>query len=295
MADLLSTGVLAESIVDITTSGTALALSPTSATVIRLNGGVAQTIVLPDATTCFDGMRYFVINRSSATCTIQYSDFSFAQTILFGEEREIRLMDGGTAVGDWDFALAKSTSETVPFKIYADSPPTTVLNIDASEISTADSTKIASPIKDVVVSIPATTIDFDTEVISGASVLDGFNGPTLTFPATLLGNYRRLVFTAQYNSTIAAKFSAQDAVLANLPNAGAILKPLKGLAIGYIDLQCTSVAPVKFKTANSLTNVIENSVGGIPTVLRFTGGGGGGTSSSKYNKIIGPDLSLIHI
>lgn len=102
MVDILTNGALATKTQVYITSGTPIALDTTSATIIQLTGASAQTIVLPDATTCFVGMRYLVINRSSQLCTVQYFDASGLTTIPAGNERELRILDVSTSNGTWD-------------------------------------------------------------------------------------------------------------------------------------------------------------------------------------------------
>ena len=102
MTDILSNGALAESVVEVVTSGSPLVLTTTSPTVIRLTGVTAQTLVLPDATTLFVGMRFEFINRSSATATIQYDDLSTLTTLTADSSIELRIFSTATSNGVFD-------------------------------------------------------------------------------------------------------------------------------------------------------------------------------------------------
>ena len=72
MADFLNTGVLAESVNTVVTSASTVVLS--DKTIVRLTGTIAQSIVLPIGTSCFNGQRFVIGNKSTATATIRYNN-----------------------------------------------------------------------------------------------------------------------------------------------------------------------------------------------------------------------------
>jgi hypothetical protein len=99
MADFLNTGVLAESVNTVVTSASTVVLS--DKTIVRLTGTIAQSIVLPIGTSCFNGQRFVIGNKSTATATIRYNDTAILTTLASGSDIEIRLFDNSTSNGTW--------------------------------------------------------------------------------------------------------------------------------------------------------------------------------------------------
>jgi hypothetical protein len=83
--------------------------------------------------------------------------------------------------------------------------------------------------------------------------------------------------TLRDTGVIVAIFSPEAASVGALADPGTCFET-GGLAIGYIDLECTNASPGRFKTAGSSTNIIENEVSGTSRISIFGSGGGGGGS-----------------
>lgn len=263
-----SAGVLAEKTQDFITSLTPIVLLNSSPTIIRLVGSSTQEIYLPDATTCFVGMRYMIINRSTQNCTIRYQDGSFFKLLVTDKEFEFRLTDDSSANGDWTSVFKGDGEETSPLKLYASSPPNALLNIGPSTVAAGDTAGLASsPVDGLVLATATITINFQTGAIVGGTVTLGVGGPALVLPSTTVGSFRRFVFSAQSDGSIAVAYSAESLSLGSLTNAGILLEILGGRPLGYLNVEAT--AATAFKTPGSATNIIENSVGGIPHIFRF--------------------------
>lgn len=149
-----------------------------------------------------------------------------------------------------------------PLRLSASFPtPDAVLNIGAQQIQLSDGTGRSIPPNDgSIPSFPATTINFQTQAISGGTVL-------ITWPGSTVGLFRRLAFTLLPTGEVQANFSAEAASVGALANAGTLFVN-GGIPIGWIDLECTNAAPA-FKTAGSVTDIIENSVGGTARICRM--------------------------
>jgi hypothetical protein len=166
--------------------------------------------------------------------------------------------------------------------MFASNPSDANLNIAAQEIIKSDGTGLSvPPISSVVNSFVATTINFQTGVVTGGSV-------TITFPAATVGLFYRVGFTMIAGGSVQALFSTGASTLAAVPNPGSLFIS-GGVALGWVDLVATGTSA--FKTAGSATNIIENSVGGVSTIHLF-GSGSGGSGSGSGNGI-GDDLDSL--
>lgn len=161
-----------------------------------------------------------------------------------------------------------NTQFDAPLRLSATYPtPDSKLNFLASSVAQADGASVSAPaLKSQVFSLVASTIDFQTQVTTGATF-------SIAWPASTVGQFRRVGFTLLASGSIQVLFSAESATLGALVNAGTLLVK-SGIAIGYIDLECTDVLG-KFKTAGSATSIIENV-----KISRFSSGSGGGSASS---------------
>lgn len=86
-----------------TSSGT-LTLVNTSNTTQRLTGTLGHTIVLPDATTCVLGKRFYIANRSTLAIDVQYDDLSAAASLSANTEKLFIVTDTSTSNGVWDIS-----------------------------------------------------------------------------------------------------------------------------------------------------------------------------------------------
>lgn len=160
---------------------------------------------------------------------------------------------------------ALATNAQIPAQLTAQSPATSKLQIDSSVVIRSDGTALNLPPEGSSVPvIGLSTIDFQTQGLVG--------GPfSVTFPPTsTVGFYRRAAFTVIAGGTIKVVFSAQAATLGAVVDPGTLFPA--GIPLGWVDLICTQASPSLFKTANSVSNVIQNSVSGIPQVHIFMPG-----------------------
>lgn len=161
-----------------------------------------------------------------------------------------------------------------PLKIYASTPADSKLNIESTYVESIDGAKRILPtIRKDYTNFPQSTIDFQTQSTTGGTI-------SITFPASTVGYFRRAVLAYTATATISVVFSAEFASLGSLPNPKTLF-PSNTIPLGYIDLECTDVLG-KFKTAGSITNIIENSVSGTARVFRVATGGVGGGGSGIY-------------
>jgi hypothetical protein len=182
-----------------------------------------------------------------------------------------------------DILAAFDTNFNTPFRLYASNPSSAVLNIESNEITLSDGTgKSVPPIKNQIPTVAASTINFQTGSTTGATFVD------LTFPTTTVGNFRRLGLSLLQNGNIKAIWSPQSGTFGGLANPGTVLSR-GAIPIGWIDLEATAVTA--FKTAGSATNIIENSVGGVPRIHVFGSGGGGGGADLNVDTFTGTTIT----
>jgi hypothetical protein len=163
-----------------------------------------------------------------------------------------------------------NTELNSPLKLAATFPTAdAVLNFETSVVDTGDGAKESlSPIKSQIYTIPASTIDFQTQATSGATFV-------IVWPTNTIGFFRNVGFTLLGNGNIQALFSEENAVQGSLSNPGALFVKT-GVALGYVALEATSASA--FKTAGSLTDIIENA-----GIYRFSTGSGGGSGTGDAN------------
>lgn len=156
-----------------------------------------------------------------------------------------------------------------PLKIRATQPTADAkLNFEPSSVPTGDGANESVPaLKSLVASLVASTIDFQTQATTGATFLISWPTPNI------VGKFRRAGFTLLSSGSIQVLFSSEAATEGALANAGTLFVK-SGLALGFIDLECTDVLGY-FKTAASATSIIENA-----KITRFSAGSGSGSGSS---------------
>jgi len=100
----LKAPALIEGFTTITSAAGTTTLTRASETKQIVTGSTTQTIVLPDATTMTKelGRRFFIINKSSGTVTINASGGGLLGTVTGGSQAEIHLRAAGSAAGTWD-------------------------------------------------------------------------------------------------------------------------------------------------------------------------------------------------
>lgn len=148
-----------------------------------------------------------------------------------------------------------------PYRLYASTPPDARLYITASETQTASGAQeVVSCDLNSLTAFTTGYIDFQSRAFT-ANIL-------IAFPASTVGQYRHCVFSYLADGTIKASFTAESTSIVGLPNPLSV-RETGSVVLGWITLQCTHVAG-SFKTADSVTNVIENSVGGVSRVFQLT-------------------------
>ena len=201
-----------------------------------------------------------------------------AITTVLGEVKGSVAPDGSAQEWYDELSGGNITNVEQPMRAYASATPDAKLNFIAGQITRSDLTEKSVPIIETSVpTVPASTINMQTGGTTGAAF-------TAAFPASTIGEYRLVGFTLESDGTITVTFSPEDPVLANLPNPGTVFT--SGLPIAWMEVEATGATA--FKTADSVSNVIENSVGGDPRVHVFGAGGGtgGGTAPTRYPSVV---------
>lgn len=93
---------LIEGFTTITSAAGTTTLTAASETKQIITGTTTQTIVLPDATTIPLGRKFYVINKSTGTVTVNASGGGLVATVLGGQQKEYHLRVAGSAAGTWD-------------------------------------------------------------------------------------------------------------------------------------------------------------------------------------------------
>jgi hypothetical protein len=145
------------------------------------------------------------------------------------------------------------------------------LYIAANVVQKPDGSSLSTPPQSSTIpSVVASTIDFQTGSTTGATF-------SITFPASTVGQFRRMGISLLSTGTISCLFSAEAASVGALVNAGSpTVIDINGIPVGYVDLECTQASPALFKTAGSATDVVEASVSGTSRIFMFGAGGSGG-------------------
>jgi len=177
---------------------------------------------------------------------------------------------------------SRSTNETTlsafdkdkdqPLRLCESTTPDSLLNIKASKFQMYNGVeKSVTPISSIIPDFVETTINFQTQAVTGGTV-------NITWPASTVGQYRLLCLTLLNNGEITGLFTDEQANIGALPNAGGFFVS-GGLPIGWLILECTNVLGY-FKTAGSTTDIIENKVGSDSRIIIFGSGGGAGGSGN---------------
>jgi hypothetical protein len=279
-------GALIEQKTTTTTAGSTTNLSVGSTTLQRFSGSLAQTVILPDATTLLLG-RYFIFeNDSDANITINFFGGIFACYLASGTQRRITLYGNGISKGDW--VLGSQVDLDGPLALHATRPSSnTLINITGNQVYSSNNNLLSiSPIDDVLNVYPDTTINFNiglaTGGTTGGTVLT--QGGVFTRPSVTNDYYVRLIFT--YLSTlnsINTKFSTPSSTSSGLENPGILFASIDGVPLGYVDLKAVGTGSFNFKSATSSSTTIENK-----DIVRFaagTGVGGAGDKSFRFQSI----------
>lgn len=159
-----------------------------------------------------------------------------------------------------------------PLRLHATFPvANAVLNLSIAPIVLGDgANKALPPVKSQVYTLAASTINFQTQATTGATFV-------ITWPASIVGQFRRAGLSLLGNGTIQVLFSAEAASVGALANAGTVFVK-SGVALGYIDLECTNILGY-FKSAGAETNIIQNS-----SIYRFSAGSGGGSGTGDMTQ-----------
>jgi hypothetical protein len=164
-----------------------------------------------------------------------------------------------------------------PLRLHATFPTADAkLNFEAGNVTLGDGAeRNLPPLKSQIFTIPTSTVDFQTQATTGATFI-------ISWPASTVGQFRRVGFTLISSGEIQVLFSDEGASLGVLADPGTLFAK-GGIPLGYVDLECTNVAGY-FKTAGSATDVIENS-----GVHRFGNAGGAGSGAGDavafYNEM----------
>lgn len=100
----LKAPALIEGFTTITSAAGTTTLTRASETKQIVTGSTTQTIVLPDATTMTKelGRRFYIINKSSGTVTVNANGGGLLTTVASGAQAEVHLRAAGSAAGTWD-------------------------------------------------------------------------------------------------------------------------------------------------------------------------------------------------
>lgn len=154
-----------------------------------------------------------------------------------------------------------------PLQLSAATPATALLQISTNRPFSANNAgKTSGFANDLVNTFVASTINYQTAATTGGTIQ--VNGSTFALPSCTIGQFKRHVLV--YNSTankVDSNFSSGAVSVAALTNAGALFSTLDGLALGFVDLECT--ASGAYKTAGSATAIVENSVSSVARVYNF--------------------------
>jgi len=152
-----------------------------------------------------------------------------------------------------------------PIRLYAAFPtPDTKLYFRASAVVQGDgSSRIIPAIDDKLIANVDGSLDFQSASPTIAGITLTRDGSAYTHPpADLTNKFVRVAFVRKADGSFDSKASAGQTTLgaAQAIDPGTLWSALDGLPNGYVDLECTAVGPLKFKTAGSATAIIENSV-----------------------------------
>ena len=177
-------GALIERFTSIATAGSTTTLLNNSTTIQLFTGTLAQTIALPDATTCDGGsnntgsQKFIILNRSTGILTVNNNAGTRIATVAAGADLEIHLTSDTTAAGVW------RTSPYVmdqPLKLSASATPDANINISANAVINPNGSDTnTSPISNLIPTVVASTHNLQTGATTGAT----FSGATLPSSTT---------------------------------------------------------------------------------------------------------------
>jgi len=170
----------------------------------------------------------------------------------------------GTGAPGFPFGVPASTE--VPFRLHATiNIPDARLHIEPSEISDyVGAGRVPYPINGEVPVFAATTINFQTGGIVGSSV-------DITFPTGTVNYYRRVGFVLTSVGGVKAYFTAEASTLIAVAEPGTLFLDESELPLGWVDIQNTD-GNTAYKTADSVTNIIQNKVLNDHRIHIFTNG-----------------------
>lgn len=103
-----------------TAGGTTTLTVPSTGTQV-FTGTLAQTIVLPPATTLVIGQQFYIANESTDSLTLNANGDGFLNVILSGSKALITLLANGTAAGTWSVQIVQPTSMITRLVVAANS------------------------------------------------------------------------------------------------------------------------------------------------------------------------------
>jgi len=192
-----------------------------------------------------------------------------------------------------DSIVTKLKSELgAPYRMSASWPTRdAILHFAAPRAVAADGGAKIPPIQDDLAQMGAAeiTLNVQSGAITGGTITR--NGVTFAMPTANQNEYLRVVFVQKSDGSVDCNWSAAVASYGALPDPGSLFTVLDGNPLGVIDLQqTTAVSGATYKTADSLTDIVEPAVGGAPRIWRFGSGAGvgaGGDTSFKLQSMTG--------
>lgn len=174
-----------------------------------------------------------------------------------------------------------------PLRMFATFPtPDAVLNFAPNKVTVGDgSISSVPPANSTLPDHSGGTVNLQTGALTGGTIQT--NGGAFTLPTPTASNrFFRMacVYNAATNA-IDTNFSAEAATEGALPDPGPLYDVIEGFPMGFVDLESTNGTNPEFKTAASLTNIIENA-----KIVKFgaAGGGGGGAGTADSAGIWSP-------
>lgn len=198
-----------------------------------------------------------------------YGNVQFNQIISDADYKSL----GSISREQFDLIMDRISKELdSPLRLHATFPvPDSKLNLSIAPIVLGDgANKALPPVKSQVYTLPASTIDFQTQLTTGATFV-------IAWPASTVGQFRRAGLSLLGNGTVQVLFSAEAASVGALANPGTVFVK-SGVALGYIDLECTNVLGY-FKSAGAATDIIQNT-----EIYRFSAGSGGGSGTGDVTQ-----------
>jgi hypothetical protein len=159
-----------------------------------------------------------------------------------------------------------------PVRIYAAVDPDSRLYFEASEVLLGDgAVRNLMPVEETIVDSVSGSLNYQliTSMVDGITLTR--DGASYTHPvATASGKFIAGVFCRKKNGTFDSTYSAEQNTLNQVLalDLGTLFADIGGLPIGYIFLESTDNAG-RWKTAGSVSGVIENRVGSQSTIGRI--------------------------